>query len=108
MKKINKRDNNYEYIFIYDSQIHLNTKDCKMRIFRTFSIFRTYRKEIFNIKLMNYKTKSFTNNQTCKLLDDVSKRSRICSLYISKKEHLQVNFSFSSLRASFSCHTREY
>lgn len=40
---------------------------------------------------------------TCKFTEEGSKRSRICSLYISKKEHLQVNFIFSSLRASLSC-----
>lgn len=39
---------------------------------------------------------------TCKLLDEGSKRSRICSLYISKNEHLHTNFNFSSRPASFS------
>lgn len=39
----------------------------------------------------------------------VNDRSRICSLYISRNEHLQVNLNFSSLRASFSWHiTEEY
>lgn len=45
---------------------------------------------------------------TCKLVDDGSKRSVICSLYISRKEHLQLNFKFSSLLSSSSCYKRPF
>lgn len=40
----------------------------------------------------------------CRLLDNGSKRSRICSLYISNKKHLHVDFIFSSFQAYFSWH----
>lgn len=40
---------------------------------------------------------------TCKFVDVGSSKSVICSLYISRKEHLVINFRFSSLRCSSSC-----
>lgn len=39
---------------------------------------------------------------TWRLVDEGSKRSVICSLYISRKEHLQLYFSLSSLLLSSS------
>lgn len=55
---------------------------------------------VLNLKILKSNWLAFT----CKLLDDGSKRSIICSLYISRNEHLQVNLNFSSLRASLSFH----
>ena len=40
---------------------------------------------------------------TCKFVEFGLSKSRICSLYISKNEHLQVKLSFSSPLISFSC-----